>query len=356
VTLTASSPSLATAPAVAAPSGALDAITFGDAASEQAHGLVADDTQVITGAAGQSARVARPLSPAGPRLGDLRFTMTVDPSMQNYLTLQLWGGDDSAYRTMILVDGEQASFQNTSDHEPINVGTRGGLPGRFFFTTGMLPLASTQGRDRVEIVVRTFTSGPATQQSRGYYQALTHTAPQGTPDAADDAGHRPTPQVLPDVSETEKQALIAEHRAKQVGLFNELSARVDANPGATMSIERYKDELRFYAEALLMDWSPASSAAEKEAALRRIFASSDYVPGPTVGAYYFIRSFAGGTGVGSEQRSWLPVGDTPPGDWVRFERTYTTLGGNIDNVDVTFGLRGSSGTFRVDDLRVEPVA
>jgi hypothetical protein len=80
----------------------------------------------------------------------------------------------------------------------------------------------------------------------------------------------------------------------------------------------------------------------------------DHVPGPTVGAY-FIRSFAGGTGVGSEQRNWLPVGDTPPGEWVRFERTYTTVGGNIDNVEVTFGLRGSSGTFRVDDLRVEPV-
>jgi hypothetical protein len=80
-----------------------------------------------------------------------------------------------------------------------------------------------------------------------------------------------------------------------------------------------------------------------------------YLPGPTVGAYYFIRSFAGTSGVGSEQRNWLPAGDTPPGEWVRFERTYTTLGGNIDNVDVTFGLRGSSGTFRVDDIRVEPV-
>lgn len=39
-----------------------------------------------------------------------------------------------------------------------------------------------------------------------------------------------------------------------------------------------------------------------------------------------------------------------------FERTYTTADdARVDNVAIELGFRGSSGTFRVDDVRVEAV-
>ena len=83
---------------------------------------------------------------------------------------------------------------------------------------------------------------------------------------------------------------------------------------------------------------------------------TDYVPGTGVGAYYFVSSRGGANIIGSEQRNWLPTGDTLPGEWKYFERTYTTVDdASVDNIAIDFGLRGSSGRFRVDDLRIEIV-
>ncbi|WP_162605735.1 alginate lyase family protein [Jiangella aurantiaca] len=81
---------------------------------------------------------------------------------------------------------------------------------------------------------------------------------------------------------------------------------------------------------------------------------TDYEYGSGLGAYYFIRSYSGGSGVGSDQRNWIRAEDTEPGEWRYFEREYTTEGGSVNNVVIDFGFRGSSGEFRVDDLRVEP--
>jgi hypothetical protein len=102
--------------------------------------------------------------------------------------------------------------------------------------------------------------------------------------------------------------------------------------------------------------SPISATPETTYQVSFWYQLTDYVPGPTVGAYYFIRSYSGGTGIGTDQRHWLPAGDTPPGEWVLFEGEYTTEGGSVDNVVIDFGFRGSSGEFRVDDLRVEKVS
>ncbi|MBF8185497.1 Tat pathway signal protein [Nonomuraea sp. K274] len=252
----------------------LDEITFGDTASEQAHAFNGGSTAVVDGSNGQKARVSRPLTPPGYNLGDLTFTVKVHPKLQNYLSVKFWGGDDSTYKTVVMINGEYVSYRANGDHEPINVGTRGNAqPGRFFYSTAMLPLASTQGRTEARITLRTYhptLTAKSTEDSRSFYQAFTHTSPKITP--TDDTGYQPSTQAAAKLTPAEEQAKVDAYRAKQIADVKALEARVDADPKATMSIVRYKDELRFYAESLLMDWSPTQ---DKRKGLQRIFASID---------------------------------------------------------------------------------
>ncbi|WP_158441115.1 Tat pathway signal protein [Kribbella steppae] len=255
--------------------GVVDRLTFGDSASESAHGLAAPFSTVVTGALDQSARIAKPLSPVANHLGDLRFVAEVAPAAQNYLSLKFWGEDVSPYRTVVYVDGAQANYRNSGDYEPINLGTGKALPGRFFIATTMLPLASTKGRTQVEIILRTFNNamtGNASNDSRGYYAAAVHTQPKVD---LGETGTQPAPKTAPALTPEQGQATIDGLRTTQVNLFTTLAAKSDAAPNATLSITRYQDELRYYAEVLSTEWSPAKTPDEKRAALERIFKSVD---------------------------------------------------------------------------------
>jgi hypothetical protein len=102
--------------------------------------------------------------------------------------------------------------------------------------------------------------------------------------------------------------------------------------------------------------SPIAVTPGKTYKLSFWYQLANYVPGRTVGAYCFVSSRDGGAQVGVEQRTWLPAGDTPSGQWKYFERTYRAENNPIvDSVSLDIGFRGSSGEFRVDDVRVEPV-
>ncbi|GAA5210946.1 fibronectin type III domain-containing protein [Streptomyces thinghirensis] len=280
--------------------GRLDDIIFGDPTSEKAHDFSGAATEVVEGATGDPARVAQPASPAGEHLGDMKFTIAVDPERQNYLSLRFWGEDVSSYRTVLYVNGEQANYRNGGDYEPVNNGTGKGLEGRFFYTTAMLPLASTQGHKKAEIIVRTFPgslTALATEKSRRYYQAITHTSPKLTLPAEDDTGYDVTTKAAPALSKEEEQAKVDSFRKTQVDLFEALSAKADADEKSAMSIERYKDDLRFYAETLLTDWSPAKTATEKRKALERIFQTID---NHTKAYYGNVKSL----GNGGHQSDW----------------------------------------------------
>ncbi|WP_217574374.1 fibronectin type III domain-containing protein [Streptomyces sp. GbtcB7] len=286
--------------ASAGPEGRLDEVTFGDESSEKAHAFSGAATEVVDGAAGDAARVAQPSSPAGEHLGDLTFTVAVDPQRQNYLSLRFWGEDVSSYRTVLYVNGEQANYRNGGDYEPVNNGTAKGLEGRFFYSTAMLPLASTQGHKKVEIIVRTFPgslTALATEKSRRYYQAVTHTSPKLTLPLEDNTGYDITTKSAPALSKEKEQEKIDSFRKTQVDLFNSLSAKADADAKSVMSIERYKDDLRFYAETLLTDWSPAKTAEEKRAALECIFQTID---NQTKNYYGNVKSL----GNGGHQSDW----------------------------------------------------
>ncbi len=293
-------PASAGTPSVAAadvPAGALDHLVLGDPASEAAHAFDAAGSTVVAGEGNRPARVARPADPPSRTLTDLTFEMTVDPAEQNYLSLTLYGGDASSLKTMLLVDGEQVQYQSSGDYQALDTGTQGGLPGRFFRTTTMLPLVSTQGHDRVQVTLRTYhpsVGATASAPSRPYYAVTTHLAPALLPrtDAGElDTGYAVTTQARAPIGAEEQQAKIDAYRARQVADFDALTAKADSAPTAVLSITRYVDELRFYAECLLLNWCPADTTAEKRAAVDRILRSIDNF---TRQYYGDVRSLASG--------------------------------------------------------------
>ncbi|WP_158920200.1 fibronectin type III domain-containing protein [Streptomyces sp. NBRC 109706] len=256
----------------------VDVLVFGDEESERDHGLTAPDTVVETGGSGEPARVARPTDPPGIRAGDLTFTMAVDPRAQNYLTVKFWGGDTTTEKTLVHVNGEQLGYRRSGDWEAVNPGHASPVPDRHYYATVLLPLSMTQGRERVEITLASFSGDfatPLTEPSRGFYRAYTHTDP-----SVDIRGEELPAEPLPtsvadELPAEERQALVDGYQQTQIDNFHAMSETVDADPNARLSIERYKDDLRFYATALTTDWSPAGTPEERAAALDRIFRTID---------------------------------------------------------------------------------
>jgi hypothetical protein len=128
----------------------VDTLTFGDAASEQAHGLSATLSQTITGALGQPARVLLPKPTPDWQGGSLAFTMRVDPVKINYFTIRLSGDDVTSDRLILLCNGEQIGYRHLGDVDLLDDGTAGpALPGRFYYRTCPLPLTLTQGKTSI---------------------------------------------------------------------------------------------------------------------------------------------------------------------------------------------------------------
>ncbi|MGC3990865.1 MAG: hypothetical protein QM796_14540 [Chthoniobacteraceae bacterium] len=211
----------------------LDTVQFGGttgaAASETAHGLsvlptsAASDT--VTGGLGQPARRCLPLSTVDIYGGALNFTMAVDPVRRNYFTIRLWGSDDTdetmgrflLYMTVNGVD-YQVGYRHEGDYGPLSVtASKPPLPGRFFYSTTLLPLSMTQGKTSVTLkIVSTGelyglgAGGPPsgtyqlnmTVPSRGIYAAYTHVDPFFTPPASETQGTMPTGTIQPAVTES----------------------------------------------------------------------------------------------------------------------------------------------------------
>ncbi|MDA1362477.1 hypothetical protein O1R50_22840 [Glycomyces luteolus] len=264
-------------PVTAEPSGLLDEIRLGEADSEAAHAFSSPASAVVDAEHGQSARVAKALSPAEVFLGDLVFTMAVDPAAQNYLTLKVSGSDASGFKTAVWVDGQLTGNLMNGDFDPVNMGYGAGLPGRFVFETALLPLQTTQGKSEVEVALRTYNAGlvaPAAADSRRFYAVYTHTSAAVFASEEDGTGYETTTQVAAPRSQEQIRAQVASYEARQLALFNSLGTAADA--GTPMSINRYTDNLRFYAEGIDAAWTPLATAADQRAALERIFASIDH--------------------------------------------------------------------------------
>jgi len=259
-------------------SGYLDRIVLGNVESENVHNFKGEFTTVITGLIGELGRVSNPRLPIQGQGGDLTFTMKVDPYSRNYFTVK-FSGEEASSISMVNINGEQIGYISYGDYEAINRGWT--LPNRFFYNTIMLPLESTVGRESVEITIKSFNPwGDMTTDSRGYYNAYTHTQSYINIDGEKQgyklkSDQNPNTLLTPDLKDEEKQSLIDNYMQGHINFFNGLSNIVDSSTGGKLSIVRYQDELKFYANVLEYSWSSAKMPEEKKAALERIFKTID---------------------------------------------------------------------------------
>jgi hypothetical protein len=157
----------------------VDTLIMGDDVSEKNHSLVAafppvtearDNTappasdpsdgppsDVITGGKDVPTRRLLPRTPNGDMYGgELNFTMKVDPANQNYFTIKLWGSDSSDDGSLILnCDGFEIGKRHGNSAADLFVNHGGPwFPNRFWYRTVFLPLKLTQGKQTVEIKLR----------------------------------------------------------------------------------------------------------------------------------------------------------------------------------------------------------
>jgi fibronectin type 3 domain-containing protein len=132
--------------------GVKDIIDLGDTASEQAHHLIATDSQSVIGAEGETARVALPKSVPDFNGGDITFTIKVDPNDQNYFTMKLWGSDATEYRAFLAIDNQVVYpaplvIAKIAEESPI--------VNRFYYSTVPIPLEKTKGKTELTVTIRT---------------------------------------------------------------------------------------------------------------------------------------------------------------------------------------------------------
>ncbi|VGO11790.1 hypothetical protein PDESU_00336 [Pontiella desulfatans] len=172
----------------------VDHVVLGNPASEMAHGMEAELSEVFDGALGLKAR--RLLAKGEWRGGRFTVTMKVDPEKPNYFTAKFWGGDtcsEDQYesRLCLYVNGKQLGTRHlgTIDMLDIMKYDLARYPGRFLYTTRPLPIHMTQGKTEIELTVEGqggingYAAKIADYQkmmkepSRGIYRAYVHTNP-----------------------------------------------------------------------------------------------------------------------------------------------------------------------------------
>ncbi|GGN23010.1 Tat pathway signal sequence domain protein [Streptomyces fuscichromogenes] len=202
--------------------GPLDVVVFGDAHSEDAHGLVATLSDVVTGGLGQTARVLNPSDPASYWGGTLSFDVAVANGGTTYVTVRLWGdeydptstkagGGTAMWRLQLFCEGLQVGHEDEGAVDCLDIlDTSPRAPGRFFFHTLPLPEKLTEGKKKVRLEIRSmgriWSYGQTqaklyydmTTASRGIYRLHTHTSPYFV--TADGEAQGPAPVAVPRTS------------------------------------------------------------------------------------------------------------------------------------------------------------
>lgn len=183
----------------------MDSVYFGDAASEKSHELVSDNSEVRTGGLEQRCRVILPAAVPAISGGSVGFAVRCDPNRQNYLTVRLWGGDVGETVLYLFHDGKQIGC-NLSDWPPLDKlnwrEMEPRFPGRFFYSTYLLPPCITRGKAKVELQIvckgRVYSYAPTYERaqynqekpSQGIYAAYSHTEAFFEPPAGEVQGKR----------------------------------------------------------------------------------------------------------------------------------------------------------------------
>lgn len=167
----------------------IDLVVFGDTASETSHRVSAPGTFVEAGGLGEPCRRIS----AG---GSITFEIKCDPVKQNYLTVRLWGSDSGAGMLFLSrpIPGEYGSAWPELDYMKNDFGylrsyAERAFPGRFFYSTYVIPIILTRNKQTVKLTITsTGSANPYAasgadrvskqgEASRGIYAAYTHTDP-----------------------------------------------------------------------------------------------------------------------------------------------------------------------------------
>lgn len=234
-----------------------DVLRFGDAASERQHHLAAEHSEMFTGALGEPARRLLPLGGKDWRGGALSFEIEVDPTSQNYVTLTLWGGEENHDRLVLSCDGKQIGTRHLGDTDLLDIGSVAPMyAGRFFHNTSPLPMALTQGKQRLACRIdstgtiwpygQTFDlfQKPMTEPSRGVYALTVHTDPYLPAGALERKGRAPVPKIRP---------------APGAEVLTAVKARVERSVDELLADKRplHQPEMLFLANAYDVGWTRA---------------------------------------------------------------------------------------------------
>ena len=213
----------------------LDNVIFGNSTSETIHAFFGPNTTAFNNSSvspAQSYRRGMTNNPATIYGAPLTFNLAVDPLRRNYFTVKLWGGDEpegllqdaDMGRLYLYVAATnfnaaanptnffQVGYRHEGDYSELNTaGYKPPLPNRFFYPTTLLPLWMTQGRTNLTLTIQPGgriydlgSGGPPGgnyqfnmfTNSRGIYQAYTHTDPVLNP-VGEVQGSVPTATIRP---------------------------------------------------------------------------------------------------------------------------------------------------------------
>ena len=251
---------LALAPTVRAASSVslADTLVFGEVFSEQSHNFKGEQSEVLKGGLGESAR--RLLAPPTTNWegGRVSFTLAVDPSQQNYATVKLWGSNTTKNILLLFCEGKQIGYRHLGDIDVLDIGgEEAAFPRRFFYTTVPLPSAMTRGRTNLNLEIH--SSGPIwgygtafaqyqkpmTELTRGVYKIYSHTDGGFVPPANEKQG---AAIVNPPVRSTPGEEV-----------FDKLKARVNGELNNELKSTRPLNEMQMnlLARAYFVKWTPA---------------------------------------------------------------------------------------------------
>jgi hypothetical protein len=279
----------------------LDILQFGVPASEKAHRLTAESSEVVQGGLATPARRLLPHTPQTWEGGRLGFDMKVDPQKPNYVTVRLWGSDTQANRLVLFVDGKQIGYHHIGDYDLIDFGSESGQPsfnGRFFISTTPIPASLTKGKSSLHLEVRSmgalWSYGQTfdkfqkllSEPTRGIYAAYTHTDGFFRPPP----GERQGQAVDPPIRENPKAELLETLKARLNKTIDNLITK-----GSPLN----QMEAHTLARAYRMNWTHAYRNPE---ALKRVVEAGDNL---------FRRFNADPRLVSNERDTWNP-------DWFGF--------------------------------------
>ncbi|MDF7799239.1 hypothetical protein P4C99_07170 [Pontiellaceae bacterium B1224] len=286
----------------------VDTLILGDPESEQAHELVAENSEIIEGAVGSPARRFTPRDDHRWRGGNAAFKMEVNPDQINYCTVKLWGSDvsEEEVRLMLFIDGKQVGQRHLGEKDQLDVaGPYPRYENRFYYHTFPLPLNETQGKEHVELAVElqggiwaygsTFDKfqKSLSEPSRGIYRMYTHTEPFFEPPSDEPQGEPLTPPLRP---EDDDAAAVVEQVITRI---NETLAKL-----LDKKDDRFSNgELAFMARAYHEPWSD-------------VYHSSALVDRIVGGLDYQYLHYLGEEGDFKWKRTWFGFGYS--GDAVRY--------------------------------------